>query len=53
MIGEVRNNGRALDLVFSVDEHEWLAPGSNPHSGGNEVFPQLKIKDLKQHKEDH
>jgi single-stranded-DNA-specific exonuclease len=53
MIGEVRTNGRALDLVFSVDEHEWLAPGSNPHSGGNEVFPQLKIKDLKQHKEDH
>src|SRR6267143_3936278 len=53
MIGEVRNNGRGLDLVFSVDEHEWLAPGSNPHSGGNEVFPQLKIKDLKQHKEDH
>lgn len=52
MMEEVRSNGRALDLVFSVDEHEWLAPGSNANSGGAEVFPQLKLKDLRQHRED-
>ena len=53
MMGEVRTNGRALDLVFSVDEHEWLAPGSNANSGGAEVFPQLKLKDLRQHREEN
>jgi single-stranded-DNA-specific exonuclease len=44
MIDEVRNNGRALDLVFSVDEHEWPASGTP----NGESFPQLKVKDLKQ-----
>ncbi len=52
MMGEVRNNGKALDLVFSVDEHEWLAPGAGV-PGGAEVFPQLKLKDLRQHKEEN
>lgn len=51
LIGQVRTNGRSLDLVFSVDEHEWLAPGSSG-AGGPEVFPQLKLKDLRQHKEE-
>jgi single-stranded-DNA-specific exonuclease len=53
MMQEVRGSGRVLDLVFSVDEHEWLAPGSNPGSGGTEVFPQLKLKDLRQHKKEN
>ena len=44
MMDEVRNNGRALDLVFSVDEHEWPAAGTP----NGESFPQLKVKDLKQ-----
>jgi single-stranded-DNA-specific exonuclease len=44
MIGEMRNNGRGLDVVFSVDEHEWHAAGS----ANGESFPQLKVKDFKQ-----
>lgn len=50
MIDEVRRNGRGLDIVFSVDEHEWLAAGQS--SGTNDVFPQLKIKDIKKHTEE-
>jgi single-stranded-DNA-specific exonuclease len=50
MIDTVRVSGQALDLVFSVDEHEWLA--GNQNSGTNEVFPQLKIKDLRKHKQE-
>ncbi len=47
LIDIVRADGKHLDIVFSVDEHEWLGPnGSNP-----EVFPQLKIKDLRKHTE--
>jgi single-stranded-DNA-specific exonuclease len=46
LLSEVQNNGRGLDIVFSVDEHEWQAPGSP----NGEAFPQLKIKDLKQSK---
>jgi single-stranded-DNA-specific exonuclease len=43
----LRTNGKALDLVFSVDEHEWLGQNAN-HA---EAFPQLKIKDIKKHTE--
>jgi single-stranded-DNA-specific exonuclease len=43
----VRTNGKALDLAFSVDEHEWLGQNAS-HA---EVFPQLKIKDIKKHTE--
>lgn len=43
LIAKVQNNVGGLDLVFSVDEHEWQA--SNAPNG--EAFPQLKIKDLK------
>jgi len=42
LLGEVRDNARKLDIVYSVDEHEF---GNSPN-GGNEVFPQLKIKDI-------
>jgi single-stranded-DNA-specific exonuclease len=52
MLAEVRSGGSSLDLVFSVDEHEWLAPGGRPVPGGSEVFPQLKLKDIKQHREE-
>ncbi len=42
-IDEVRSNPKNLELVFSVDEHEWVQPGSSQ----SETFPQLKIKDLR------
>ncbi len=42
-IDEVRANSKNLELVFSVDEHEWIPAGS----GQAETFPQLKIKDLR------
>jgi single-stranded-DNA-specific exonuclease len=42
LIEYVRPNGRAIDLVFSVEEHE---PPSS--SGTNNAFPQLKVKDIK------
>jgi len=43
----VKANGKDFDIVFSVDEHEWLGMNAN-HT---EVFPQLKIKDIKTHSE--
>lgn len=48
LLPEVRENGKSLDLVFSVDEHEWGATGP----GGPETFPQLKIKDIRKHPAD-
>ncbi len=45
----VRTNGKSLDIVFSVDEHEWPARNSspNPQRPNAEIFPQLKIKDIR------
>ncbi len=37
--------GRRLDMVFSIDEHE--KPFTS--SGTAETFPQLKIKDIREH----
>jgi single-stranded-DNA-specific exonuclease len=51
LINDVRTYGKGLDLVFSVDEHEWLHGPPNATPGVGEVFPQLKIKDLKKHSE--
>jgi hypothetical protein len=45
LLEEVRDGGKALDLVFSVDEHE--IPISS--AGTTESFPQLKIKDIRKH----
>ncbi|MBI1803102.1 MAG: single-stranded-DNA-specific exonuclease RecJ [Ignavibacteriae bacterium] len=45
LMDDVRANSKHLDIVFSVDEHEWL--GTN--GGSREVFPQLKIKDLRKY----
>jgi single-stranded-DNA-specific exonuclease len=45
LIDTVRNGAKGLDLVFSVDEHEWQSAGRS--HGQTEVFPQLKIKDIK------
>ncbi len=45
MINEVKSSGASLDLVFSVDEHEWQPANSQT----TEAFPQLKLKDFKQH----
>jgi single-stranded-DNA-specific exonuclease len=45
LIDEVRNNPKGLDLVFSVDEHQF--PQQNYNGGGTEIFPQLKIKDIR------
>ncbi|HUL44895.1 MAG TPA: single-stranded-DNA-specific exonuclease RecJ [Bacteroidota bacterium] len=42
LLAEVRESAKNLDIVYSVDEHEF---GNSP-GGGNEVFPQLKIKDI-------
>ena len=43
LIDEVRESGKKLDLVFSVDEHEWSSGGT----GTPEAFPQLKVKDIR------
>ncbi len=45
LLDTVRTHAKSVDIVFSVDEHEWL--------GGNhtETFPQLKLKDLRKHAE--
>jgi single-stranded-DNA-specific exonuclease len=45
LLESVKSNARNLDVVFSVDEHEWQAPGKG--SGQRETFPQLKIKDIR------
>ncbi|MBA4313665.1 MAG: single-stranded-DNA-specific exonuclease RecJ [Chlorobiaceae bacterium] len=45
LLEDVRDGGKALDLVFSVDEHE--IPISS--AGTTESFPQLKIKDIRKH----
>ena len=47
LIDHVRPNGRGIDLVFSVDEHEWRPAGATTA----EAFPQLKIKDIKHYSE--
>jgi len=43
LLEEVKTNHKALDIVFSVDEHEWVPPGAE----NTETFPQLKIKDIR------
>jgi single-stranded-DNA-specific exonuclease len=43
LMEEVKANPRSLDIVFSVDEHEWVPPGAE----NTETFPQLKIKDIR------
>lgn len=40
--------GKSLDMVFSVDEHEMPFTSS----GTTETFPQLKIKDIRKHIDD-
>ena len=45
LIDEVRENGKSLDLVFSIDEHEV----STNNASSSEAFPQLKLKDLRKH----
>jgi len=45
LIDKVKSNGKGLDIVFSVDEHEWQPANSQT----SETFPQLKLKDIKQH----
>lgn len=42
-ISLVKDSGTQVDLVFSIDEHEWQSSGPN----GSQVFPQLKIKDIR------
>jgi single-stranded-DNA-specific exonuclease len=45
LMDRVKTNGIGLDLVFSVDEHEWQPANSQT----SETFPQLKLKDIKHH----
>lgn len=48
-LGELCNNGKYVDLIFSVDEHEIPLSMTESNSGtaSTEIFPQLKIKDIK------
>jgi single-stranded-DNA-specific exonuclease len=43
LLDEVKTNGHGLDIVFSVDEHEFTPAGST----GTDALPQLKIKDIR------
>ncbi len=45
LLSELNSNGRRIDIVFSVDEHEWL------NGARAETLPQLKIKDIRKHTE--
>ena len=47
LIGEIPGNGGALDIVYSVDEHEWPTRTNGNPPGA--AMPQLKIKDLRKH----
>jgi len=49
LIGHIPPEGSLLDIVYSVDEHEWPARGEG---GTSTISPQLKIKDIRKHKED-
>jgi len=49
LISLIPQGGSLLDIVYSVDEHEWPARGEG---GTSTVFPQLKIKDIRKHRED-
>lgn len=44
LIDEVRTNATALDIVFSVDEHQFP---QRTNGGSGETFPQLKVKDIR------
>lgn len=43
LLDEVKSNGNGIDIVFSVDEHEFAPSGGT----GTDLIPQLKIKDLR------
>ncbi len=49
LLKEIPPTGSLLDIVYSVDEHEWPSRGEK---GTPTLFPQLKIKDLKKHSEE-
>jgi single-stranded-DNA-specific exonuclease len=53
LLEEVKSGEKGLDLVFSVDEHEWSQSKTNSISSSNQTdtFPQLKIKDIRKHSE--
>ena len=45
LIDEVRENAKGLDIVFSVDEHQFQQRMGN--GGSADAFPQLKVKDIR------
>ncbi|HLX11681.1 MAG TPA: single-stranded-DNA-specific exonuclease RecJ [Bacteroidota bacterium] len=45
LMPEVVANPKGLDIVFSVDEHQWQPRNSEPVQG--DPFPQLKVKDIR------
>jgi single-stranded-DNA-specific exonuclease len=45
LMEEVNASPKALDLVFSVDEHQWQS--RDPVPAPAEPFPQLKVKDIR------
>lgn len=51
LISEIDGAGTQVDLVYSVDEHEWHT-GTRDGGGRSSAFvPQLKIKDLRKYQE--
>ncbi len=47
LIREIPGAGGAIDIVYSVDEHEW--PTRADANAPGTATPQLKIKDLRKH----
>lgn len=50
LIGEIGGAGARIDIVYSVDEHEW--PSGGGENSAQTATPQLKIKDLRKHSEE-
>ena len=47
LLKEIPAGSGTIDIVYSVDEHEWPARGAGDPQGA--ATPQLKIKDLRKH----
>jgi single-stranded-DNA-specific exonuclease len=47
LAGEIPSGAASIDIVYSVDEHEWQSGGAAPGT----LMPQLKIKDIRKHTE--
>jgi single-stranded-DNA-specific exonuclease len=50
LLKEMPSAGTMIDIVYSVDEHEW--PSGPEVNAQPSMMPQLKIKDLRKHTEE-